>query len=72
MEERAWYIIQTYSGLENAAKTNIERRIKSMNMDEFFFQVLVDYVLKHHNIVFQIFSLLSYLGSANTIVSVGF
>ena len=41
MEERAWYIIQTYSGLENAAKTNIERRIKSMNMDEFFFQVLV-------------------------------
>jgi transcriptional antiterminator NusG len=41
MEERAWYIIQTYSGLENAAKTNIERRVKSMNMEEYIFQVLV-------------------------------
>ncbi len=41
MEERAWYIIQTYSGMENAAKTNLERRIKSMNMEDYFFQVLI-------------------------------
>jgi len=41
MEERAWYIIQSYSGMENAVKTNLERRIKSMNMEEFFFQVLI-------------------------------
>lgn len=41
MEERAWYIIQTYSGMENAAKTNIERRIKSMNMEDYFFQLIV-------------------------------
>lgn len=41
MEDRAWYIIQTYAGLENAAKTNIERRIKSMNMEDYFFNLLV-------------------------------
>ena len=41
MEERAWYIIQTYAGLENAAKTNIERRIVSMNMEEYFFGMLI-------------------------------
>ena len=41
MEDRAWYIIQTYAGMENAAKNNLERRIKSMNMEEYIFQVLV-------------------------------
>ena len=41
MEERAWYIIQTYAGMENAAKTNLERRIKSMDMEDYIFQVLV-------------------------------
>ena len=25
---RAWYVVQTYSGLEYAAKRNIEQRIK--------------------------------------------
>lgn len=41
MEERAWYIIQTYAGMENAAKNNLERRIKSMDMEDYIFQVLV-------------------------------
>lgn len=41
MEDRAWYIIQTYAGMENAAKTNLERRIKSMDMEDYIFQVLV-------------------------------
>ena len=41
MEERAWYIIQTYSGMENAAIRNIQRRIKSMNMEDYIFQLLV-------------------------------
>lgn len=41
MDERAWYIIQSYSGMENAAKNNLERRIKSMNMEDYFFQVLI-------------------------------
>lgn len=39
--ERAWYIIQTYSGLEIVAKRNLEQRIKSMNMDNLIFDVLV-------------------------------
>jgi len=41
MSERAWYIIQTYSGCENAAKKNIDRRIESMDMEELIFKVLV-------------------------------
>ena len=41
MEERAWYIIQTYAGMENAAKTNLLRRVQSMNMEEYVFQVLI-------------------------------
>ncbi|MDD3171915.1 MAG: transcription termination/antitermination protein NusG [Bacilli bacterium] len=41
MEERAWYIVQTYSGLENAAKKNLERRVESMGMGDLVFNVLV-------------------------------
>ena len=39
--ERAWYVIQSYSGCENAAKSNLERRIKSLNMEDYIFQVLI-------------------------------
>lgn len=45
--ERAWYIIQSYSGMENAAKTNLERRIKSMNMEEYIFRVLIPENIRH-------------------------
>ena len=38
---RAWYVVQTYSGLEYAAKRNIEQRIISMNMQDYIFQVLI-------------------------------
>lgn len=41
MNERAWYVIQTYSGFENAAKKNIELRIESMGMSDLIFNVLV-------------------------------
>ncbi len=41
MEERAWYIIQTYAGMENAAMNNLRRRIKSMDMEEYIFDLLV-------------------------------
>lgn len=41
MEERAWYSVQTYSGMENVVKKNIERRIASMNMQDYIFNVLV-------------------------------
>jgi transcriptional antiterminator NusG len=36
-----WFVIHTYSGYENRVKTNLERRIESMNMREKIFQVLV-------------------------------
>jgi transcriptional antiterminator NusG len=36
-----WYVTHTYSGYENRVKTNLERRIESMNMREKIFQVLV-------------------------------
>ncbi len=43
MEEnfRAWYVVQTYSGLEDVAKKNIELRVESMNMSDYIFNVLV-------------------------------
>ena len=39
--ERAWYVVQTYSGLESAAKRNLDSRIDSMNMQDYIFNVLV-------------------------------
>lgn len=41
MNGRAWYVIQTYSGCESAAKRNIESRIESMDMQDCIFNVLV-------------------------------
>ncbi len=38
---RAWYIVQTYSGYENKVKTNLEQRIKSMDMEGTILQVIV-------------------------------
>ena len=39
--EKAWYVIQTYSGLENAAKRNIENRVESMGLQDYIFNILV-------------------------------
>ena len=41
MEERAWYVVQTYSGMENAVQRNIVNRADSMNMQDVIFNVLV-------------------------------
>lgn len=41
MEERAWYVVQTYSGMENAAQRNLISRIDSMGMQDVIFNVLV-------------------------------
>ena len=45
--ERAWYVIQSYSGCENAAKNNLERRIKSMNMEDYIFRVLIPETVRY-------------------------
>jgi len=36
-----WYVIHTYSGYENKGKTNLEKRVESMNMEDKIFRVLV-------------------------------
>ncbi len=38
---RAWYIVQTYSGYENKVKTNLDQRIKSMDMADRIFRVVI-------------------------------
>lgn len=40
-ETREWYVIQSYAGCENSAKSNLERRIKSMNMEDKIFNILI-------------------------------
>lgn len=41
MEEKHWYVVHTYSGYENKVKTNLEKRVESMEMQEKIFRVLV-------------------------------
>ncbi|MEW8976890.1 MAG: transcription termination/antitermination protein NusG [Symbiobacterium sp.] len=41
MEERQWYVVHTYSGYENKVKTNLEKRVESMEMRDKIFQVVV-------------------------------
>ena len=36
-----WYVVHTYSGMENRVKANLENRISSLNMEDFIFQVVV-------------------------------
>ncbi len=38
---RNWYVIHTYSGYENKVKTNLEKRVESMGMEDKIFTVLV-------------------------------
>lgn len=39
--EKQWYVINTYSGHEKKVQANLERRIQTMNMEDYIFQVLV-------------------------------
>jgi transcriptional antiterminator NusG len=36
-----WYVIHTYAGYENKVKTNLEKRVESMEMQDKIFRVLV-------------------------------
>lgn len=40
-EEKAWYVLHTYSGYENKVKENIDLRKNSMDMEENIFRVMV-------------------------------
>ncbi|MCK0473308.1 transcription termination/antitermination protein NusG [Halalkalibacter sp. APA_J-10(15)] len=39
--EKNWYVVHTYSGYENKVKTNLEKRVESMEMADKIFRVLV-------------------------------
>ncbi len=36
-----WYVVHTYSGYENKVKTDLEKKIKNREMEEFFFDIIV-------------------------------
>lgn len=38
---RAWYVVHTYSGYENKVKANLENKIKTQNLQDVIFQVVV-------------------------------
>mgnify|MGYP001215687212 CR=1 FL=1 len=39
--EKKWYVVHTYSGYENKVKTNLEKRVQSMEMEDKIFRVIV-------------------------------
>ena len=41
MNDRRWYIIQTYSGFENSVKDDLLRRIETMGQQDYIFNVLI-------------------------------
>ena len=41
MGEKGWYVIHTYAGYENKVKTNLDKRVESMEMQDKIFKVLV-------------------------------
>ena len=50
--DKHWYVIHTYSGYENKVKADLEKRIESMNMENYIFRVMVpteDVVEKKNN-----------------------
>lgn len=36
-----WYVVHTYSGMENRVKQNIDNRVKSLNMEDFIYETVV-------------------------------
>jgi transcriptional antiterminator NusG len=40
-KEGDWYVVHTYSGMENRVKANLENRITSLNMEHFIHEVIV-------------------------------
>ncbi len=41
MEEKRWYVVNTYSGHENKVKEKLEMRLESLNMQDYIFRVVV-------------------------------
>jgi transcriptional antiterminator NusG len=41
MDEKKWYVVNTYSGHENKVKEKLEMRANSMDMQDYIFRVIV-------------------------------
>ena len=41
MEDKQWYVVNTYSGHENKVKEKLEMRIESLDMQDYIFRVIV-------------------------------
>ena len=37
-----WYVIHTYSGYENKVKTDLEKTIKNRELEDYFFNIIVN------------------------------
>ncbi len=40
-QEKHWYVIHTYSGYENKVSANLERKVKSLGMEDKIFQIII-------------------------------
>lgn len=40
-EGRQWYVVNTYSGHENKVKENLEKRVESMGLQDYLFQIVI-------------------------------
>ncbi len=36
-----WYVVHTYSGMENRVQQNLENRVSSLNMEDFIYEIVV-------------------------------
>ena len=36
-----WYVVHTYSGMENRVKQNLDNRVKALNMEDYIFETIV-------------------------------
>ncbi|MBE6107211.1 MAG: transcription termination/antitermination factor NusG [Erysipelotrichaceae bacterium] len=41
MEEKQWYVVNTYAGHENRVKENLEKRVETMGISDFLFRIVV-------------------------------
>lgn len=39
--QKQWYVVSTYAGHENKVKINLERRVESMNLEEYISRIVV-------------------------------
>jgi transcriptional antiterminator NusG len=40
-QQKHWYVIHTYSGYENKVKASLERKVKSLDMEDKIFRIVI-------------------------------